>query len=136
MMFAAFLTQAAVGKQVEEVKIKSGEEKMRIVDWGNDVCPGEEALCTITMKGKIDLGPIEAEVSCTTSATTCEAATVKCHYLPFGSDEDRATGHLVKHAGGIASFFTLKNYHENLHIDMQRSDDGLCKCTNHNHVCL
>ena len=76
MMFAAFLTQAAVGKQVEEVKPKSGEEKMRIVDWGNDVSTGEEALCTITMKGKIDLGPIEAEVSCTTSATTCEAATV------------------------------------------------------------
>jgi len=76
MMFAAFLTQAAIGKQVEEVKLKTGEEKMRTVDWGNDVCPGEEALCTITMKGKIDLGPIEAEVSCTTSATTCEAATV------------------------------------------------------------
>lgn len=76
MMFAAFLTQAAVGKQVEELKLKSGEEKMRTVDRDNDVYAGEEALCTITMKGKIDLGPIEAEVSCTTSATTCEAATV------------------------------------------------------------
>jgi hypothetical protein len=76
MMFAAFLTQAAVGKQVEEVKLKSGEEKMRTVDWGNEASPGEEGLCTITMKGRIDLGPIEAEVSCTTSATTCEAATV------------------------------------------------------------
>ena len=52
MMFAAFLTQAAVGKQVEEVKLKSGEEKMRTVDWGNEASPGEEGLCTITMKGR------------------------------------------------------------------------------------
>jgi len=76
MMFAAFLTQAAVGKQMEEVKFKSGEVQMKTVERGNDASPGEEALCTITMKGRIDLGPIEAEVSCTTSATTCEAATV------------------------------------------------------------
>lgn len=76
MMFAAFLTQAAVGKQIEEVKFKSGEEKLSIVDWGDKVSSEKDALCTITMKGTIDLGPIEAEVSCTTSATTCEAATV------------------------------------------------------------
>jgi hypothetical protein len=76
MMFAAFLTQAAVGKQVEEVKFKSGEEKVSTLHWGDETAPGKEALCTITMKGRIDLGPIEAEVSCTTSATTCEAATV------------------------------------------------------------
>lgn len=76
MMFAAFLTQAAVGKQVEEVKFKSGEEKVITLHKGDEKAPGKEALCTITMKGRIDLGPIEAEVSCTTSATTCEAATV------------------------------------------------------------
>ena len=76
MMFAAFLTQAAVGKQIEEVKFKSGEEKVSTVYRGDEVSPEKEALCTITMKGRIDLGPIEAEVSCTTSATTCEAATV------------------------------------------------------------
>lgn len=76
MMFAAFLTQAAVVKPIEKVTFKSGEEKVRTVNWGDEVSPGNEALCTITMKGRIDLGPIEAEVSCTTSATTCEAATV------------------------------------------------------------
>jgi hypothetical protein len=76
MMFAAFLTQAAVGKQMDEVKLKSGEEKVSAVCWGDEASPVKEALCTITMKGRIDLGPIEAEVSCTTSATTCEAATV------------------------------------------------------------
>ena len=76
MMFAAFLTQAAVGKQVEEVTFKSGKEKVSTVYKGEETSPGKEALCTITMKGRIDLGPIEAEVSCTTSATTCEAATV------------------------------------------------------------
>jgi hypothetical protein len=76
MMFAAFLTQAAVGKPNEEVTFKTGEEKVRTVHLGHEVSPGKEALCTITMKGRIDLGPIEAEVSCTTTATTCEAATV------------------------------------------------------------
>jgi len=76
MMFAAFLTQAAVGKQIEEVKFKSGEEKVSTVHWGDEGSPEKETLCTITMKGRIDLGPIEAEVSCTTSATSCETATV------------------------------------------------------------
>jgi hypothetical protein len=77
MMFAAFLTQAAVGKQVEEVTFKSGEEKVSTVYRGEEASPGKEAVCTITMKGRINLGPIEAEVSCTTTATTCEAATVR-----------------------------------------------------------
>ena len=76
MMFEAFLTQASVGKQIEEVTVKSGEEKVSTVFWSDEVSAGKETLCTITMKGRIDLGPIEAEVSCTTSATTCEAATV------------------------------------------------------------
>ena len=76
MVFAAFLTQAAVGKPIEEVKFKTGEEKVSTLHLGDETSPGKQALCTITMKGRIDLGPIEAEVSCTTSATTCEAATV------------------------------------------------------------
>ena len=76
MVFAAFLTQAAVGKPIEEVKFKTCEEKVSTLHLGDETSPGKQALCTITMKGRIDLGPIEAEVSCTTSATTCEAATV------------------------------------------------------------
>lgn len=76
MMFAAFLTQAAVGKQVDEVKFKSAEVKMNIDVHHAEATKGKEAECTVTMKGKIDLGPIEAEVSCTTTASTCDAATV------------------------------------------------------------
>lgn len=77
MMFAAFLTQAAVGKQVEEVKFKSGEVQMKMIDDHGATSTMKDAECSVTMKGKIDLGPIEAEVSCTTTASTCEAATVK-----------------------------------------------------------
>jgi hypothetical protein len=76
MMFAAFLTQAAVGKQMEEVKLKSGIVKMNIVDDHGATSTIKDAECSVTMKGKIDLGPIEAEVSCTTTASTCDAATV------------------------------------------------------------
>ena len=35
------------------------------------------ADCSVTMKGKLDLGPIEAEVSCTTTAATCNEATIQ-----------------------------------------------------------
>jgi len=76
MMFAAFLTQAAVGKQAEEVKFKSGEVKMKIVDDHGERSAIKDAECSVTLKGTIDLGPIEAEVSCTTTASTCDAATV------------------------------------------------------------
>lgn len=31
--------------------------------------------CTVTMKGRVNLGPVEAEVSCTTTAASCEQAT-------------------------------------------------------------
>lgn len=37
----------------------------------------ESLPCTVTLKGSVDLGPIEAEVTCTTSAETCQEATVK-----------------------------------------------------------
>ncbi len=33
--------------------------------------------CSVTMKGMIDLGPIAVEVSCTTTASTCDQATSK-----------------------------------------------------------
>ena len=36
-----------------------------------------DAECSITLKGKVDLGPIEAEVSCTTTAPTCNEATIQ-----------------------------------------------------------
>lgn len=37
----------------------------------------KEADCSVTLKGKLDLGPIEAEVSCTTTAATCNEATIQ-----------------------------------------------------------
>lgn len=33
-----------------------------------------KADCTVTLKGRVNLGPVEAEVSCTTTAATCEQA--------------------------------------------------------------
>ncbi len=76
MVLVAFLTQAAVGKKAEDVKFRSGEEIVKVDAHDEASMKMEEALCTVTLKGRIDLGPIEAEVSCTTSATTCDAATV------------------------------------------------------------
>lgn len=35
------------------------------------------ADCSVTLKGTLDLGPLEAEVSCTTTAATCSEATTK-----------------------------------------------------------
>lgn len=35
------------------------------------------ADCSVTLKGKLDLGPVEAEVSCTTTAATCNEATIQ-----------------------------------------------------------
>lgn len=36
-----------------------------------------DADCSVTLKGKLDLGPIEAEISCTTTAATCNEATIQ-----------------------------------------------------------
>jgi hypothetical protein len=34
----------------------------------------KQADCTVTLKGRVNLGAVEAEVSCTTTAATCEQA--------------------------------------------------------------
>jgi hypothetical protein len=73
-MLAAFLTQASEnvekekGKQIEHQKeqLKGGMVKsnnsLSILD------------CSVTLKGKVDLGPIEAEISCTVTDPSCEKA--------------------------------------------------------------
>lgn len=76
MVLVAFLTQAAVGQKAEVIKLTSSEVNAPTAGDGAAEIKTEDALCTVTLKGKIDLGPIEAEVSCTTSANTCDAATV------------------------------------------------------------
>lgn len=77
MVLVAFLTQASVGEKpvVEKIK-KSGLERVNAVAQELAVIKLEDAPCSVTMKGRIDLGPIEAEVSCTATGATCEAATV------------------------------------------------------------
>ncbi|MFN5423192.1 MAG: hypothetical protein ACK5AO_08000 [bacterium] len=76
MVLTAFLSQAAVSnsfekaKEIEKVISKSNAEQQ----FNNKTKVNGE--CSVTMKGTIDLGPIEAEVSCTTTASTCQKATM------------------------------------------------------------
>lgn len=76
MVLAAFFTQASVGKKADLRKLTSSEVITLVA--ARDVASVKlgNALCTVTLKGRIDLGPVEAEVSCTTSASSCDAATV------------------------------------------------------------
>lgn len=76
VLLAVFFTQASVGKKTELIKLTPSEVMAKVVADPVAAIPSDDALCTVTLKGRIDLGPIEAEVSCTTSANTCEAATV------------------------------------------------------------
>lgn len=43
----------------------------------HDTAPVDDAAkdCSVTMKGTLDLGAFEAEISCTTTAATCQEAT-------------------------------------------------------------
>jgi hypothetical protein len=55
-----------VEKQISNVKQVTVLDEMKT-----------NADCSVTLKGKLDLGPLEAEVSCTTTAATCSEATSK-----------------------------------------------------------
>jgi hypothetical protein len=75
-MLAAFLTQAS--ENVEKEKGKQDEHQAEKVSVG--VGKSNDSLiildCSVTLKGKVDLGPIEAEVSCTVTDPSCEKAQV------------------------------------------------------------
>lgn len=69
MTYAAGLVKPAlnnVKKEVGFVKQLTIEKETK-----------KEADCSVTLKGKLDLGPVEAEVSCTTTAATCNEATIQ-----------------------------------------------------------
>lgn len=81
LMMAAFLSQAAIHHALTPLLKSVGA----IVHPANEdhqpfgVHPANEdqqfKLCSVTMKGSIDLGAFEVEISCTTSAATCQEAT-------------------------------------------------------------
>ena len=41
--------------------------------------PLKNSECTVSMKGKLDLGPVEAEITCTVTSTNCDDATIKAN---------------------------------------------------------
>jgi methenyltetrahydromethanopterin cyclohydrolase len=73
-MLAAFLTQASEnvekenGKQLEHQK---EEVTVGMVKSNNSLSILD---CSVTLKGKVDLGPIEAEITCTVTDPSCEKA--------------------------------------------------------------
>ena len=73
MTFSA--TYAAGLVNPEFSNVKNNISKVKQVDVHPEI--KTDAECSITLKGKVDLGPIEAEVSCTTTAATCNEATIQ-----------------------------------------------------------
>lgn len=76
MILTVFLSQAAESKTFEKEKDIVTVSSMSNVDRLSNQAELEKGECSVTMKGTIDLGPIEAEVSCTTTASTCQKATM------------------------------------------------------------
>jgi type 1 fimbria pilin len=73
MTFSA--TYAAGLVKPEFNKVKNEISKVKQVNVHHEI--KTDAECSITLKGKVDLGPVEAEVSCTTTAATCNEATIQ-----------------------------------------------------------
>ena len=76
MILTAFLSQASEFKSVEKEKNVVAVSSMSNTDQLFNHAELDKGECSVTMKGTIDLGPIEAEVSCTTTASTCDKATM------------------------------------------------------------
>lgn len=73
MMFSA--TYATGITKPEFSNVKNEIEKVKTQNLQvQEKLPAE---CSVTMKGKVDLGPVEAEVSCTTTAASCNEATIQ-----------------------------------------------------------
>jgi hypothetical protein len=76
MLMMTFSTTYAAGLVKPEFNnVKNEISKIKQVNVQSEV--NTDAECSITLKGKVDLGPIEAEVSCTTTAATCNEATIQ-----------------------------------------------------------
>lgn len=76
MILTAFLSQAAESKSFEKGKDIVTVNSISNADQLFNQAELDKGECSVTMKGTIDLGPIEAEVSCTTTASTCQKATM------------------------------------------------------------
>ncbi len=75
MMLTAFLSQAAEPSSLERAKDSVSRITVTNIEHQMGVENSVAVECSVTMKGTINLGPIEAEVSCTTTAPTCNKAT-------------------------------------------------------------
>lgn len=76
MMLMMFSTTYAAGTTKPEINnLKNEINKVKLENV--QALIKVPADCSVTMKGKLDLGPIEAEVSCTTTAATCNEATIQ-----------------------------------------------------------
>ncbi len=73
MSFSMTYAAAVVKPEFSKAKIEISKEKP--VNVHDEL--KTDADCSVTLKGKLDLGPIEAEVSCTTTAATCNEATIQ-----------------------------------------------------------
>ena len=75
LMMSFSMTYAAEVVKSDFSKVKNEISKMNQLNIQHQV--KTDADCSVTLKGKLDLGPIEAEVSCTTTAATCNEATIQ-----------------------------------------------------------
>ena len=75
LMLSFSMTYAAAKVKTEFSEVKTEIAKVKLMSMQDEV--KAEADCSVTLKGKLDLGPIEAEVSCTTTAATCNEATIQ-----------------------------------------------------------
>lgn len=81
LMMTAFLSQASVGGPAHTNMLQqTAAQQSSIQQVPHPVYPvtshvTEDKECSVTMKGTIDLGAFEAEISCTTTAVTCQEAT-------------------------------------------------------------
>lgn len=66
MVLFAFMTQASETKSMKNHLTKKDPWRM-----------SQEAPCTVTTKGSVDLGPVAVEVSCTVTASSCPAASIQ-----------------------------------------------------------
>jgi hypothetical protein len=74
LMMSFSMTYAADVVKSDFSKVKNEISEMNQLNIQHQV--KTDADCSVTLKGKLDLGPIEAEVSCTTTAATCNEATI------------------------------------------------------------
>jgi hypothetical protein len=91
LMMTAFFSQASVAvyslkpipqiPQVQEIGYQASYHAPVSAETGSlsmhQTAPVDDPAkdCSVTMKGTLDLGAFEAEISCTTTAATCQEAT-------------------------------------------------------------